>query len=99
MASSRPSSLRAPAGDHAVAGDLLFGHAEIDRTVFDEHVELLKRLLVQEQGNAFARGELAAGMLSSDALIAAAEPGFAPLVFKLLQYFLHMSAVLDRLFC
>ena len=35
----------APAGDDAVAGDLVLLHAEIGRAVLDEHVELLEGVL------------------------------------------------------
>ncbi len=64
----------APAGDDAVAGDLLRLHAELGGAVLDEHVELLERALVEQQLDAFARGQLAALVLRLDALVAAAEP-------------------------
>ena len=48
-------------------------HAELDRAVLDEHVELLERALVEQQFDALARGQLAAGVLRLDALLAAAE--------------------------
>ena len=62
---------RAPAGDHAVAGDLGLLHAEVVGAVLDEHVELLERILVHEQLDALARGELAALVLRLDAPLAA----------------------------
>ena len=49
---------RAPAGHHAVAGDLSLLHAEIGAAVLDEHVELLERAVVEQQFDALARGEL-----------------------------------------
>ena len=58
---------RAPAGDDAVAGDLLLLHAEIGGAVLDEHVELLERALVEQQLDALARGQLAALVLRLDA--------------------------------
>ena len=66
---------RAPAGDHAVAGDLGLLHAEVDGAVLDEHVELLERALVEQQLDALARGELAALVLRLDARLAAAQRG------------------------
>ena len=73
---------RAPAGDDAVAGDLVvLVHAEIDAAMLHEHVEFLERAVVEEKFDAFARGELAALVLGVDALLTAAEPGaFAALV-------------------
>ena len=50
---------RAPAGDHAVAGDFGLLHAEIGAAMFDEHVEFLERSVVEQQFDAFARGQLA----------------------------------------
>ena len=71
---------RAPAGDHAVAGDLGLLHAEVGGAVLDEHVELLERALVEQQFDALARGQLAALVLGVDAGLAAAQAGlFAPL--------------------
>ena len=66
---------RAPAGDHAVAGDLGLLHAEVVGAVLDEHVELLERALVEQQLDALARGELAALVLGLDARLAAARRG------------------------
>ena len=65
----------APAGDHAVAGDLGRLHAEIVAAMLDEHVELLERIVVEQEFDALARGELALGVLGRDALLAAAEAG------------------------
>jgi hypothetical protein len=64
---------RAPAGDHAVAGDFCL-HAEVGAAVLDEHVELLEGALVEQQLDALARGQLALGVLRLDALLAAAPP-------------------------
>src|SRR5208282_4531820 len=67
---------RAPAGDDAVAGNLVFlVHAEIDAAMLHEHVEFLERIMVEQQFDAFARRQLAAGVLGVDALLTAAEPG------------------------
>ena len=72
----------APAGDDAVAGDLLvLVHAEIDAAMLHEHVEFLERAMVEQKLDTFARGELAALVLGVDTLLAAAEAGaFAPFV-------------------
>ena len=66
---------RAPAGDDAVAGNLGLLHAEIGAAMLDEHVEFLERSMVEQQFDAFARGQLALGVLRLDARLAAAEPG------------------------
>ena len=64
---------RAPAGHHAVAGDLGRLHAEVVAAVLDEHVELLEGVVVEQEFDALAGGELALGVLRCDALLAAAE--------------------------
>ena len=72
---------RAPAGDHAVAGDLGLLHAEFVGAVLDEHVELLERALVEQEFDALARGQFAALVLGLDAGLAAAQPRLvAPLL-------------------
>ena len=82
----------APAGDHAVAGDLGLLHAEIDAAVLDKHVELLERALVEKQLDPLARGELAARVLGLDALPPAAFARPAPPNLKLFKDFLHASS-------
>ena len=64
---------RAPAGHHAVAGDLRLLHAEIGAAVLDEHVEFLERAVIEQKVDALARGELALGVLRRNALLSAAE--------------------------
>src|SRR5262249_3486863 len=81
----------APAGHHAIAGDARLLHAEIDAAVLDIHVELLKGVLVEQELEPLARGELAAGMLGLDASEPAALPCPAPPNFKLFQDFLHAA--------
>ena len=56
-------------------GILVVCHAEIVAAVLDEHVELLERVVIEQQFDALARGELALGVLRGDALLAAAETG------------------------
>ena len=66
---------RAPAGHHPVAWNLGLLHAEIVAAVLDEHVEFLERVVIEQEFDALARGELALGVLRRDALLAAAEAG------------------------
>ena len=80
---------RAPAGDHAVAGELLLGHAEIDRAVLDEDAVFLERALVEQRLDAFAGGELAALVLGRDALLAAAEMGLGPAPGQFVDDLIH----------
>ena len=80
----------APAGDDAVAGHLVLLHAELGRAVLDEHVEFLERSLVEQQLDALAGGQLAAGVLRLDALLAAAELRTGTTVFKGVQDILHL---------
>ncbi len=79
----------APAGDHAVAGNALLLHAEVVAAVLDEHVELLEGVLVEQQVEALAGGELALGVLGGDAPLAAAGPGLRPPLLELLEDVLH----------
>ena len=81
---------RAPAGDDAVPGHLGLLHAELGRAVLDEHVEFLERSLVEQQLDALARGQFAAGMLRLDALLAAAELGPCPPLLEGVQDVLHL---------
>src|ERR1700727_2313671 len=66
---------RAPTGHHPVAWNLGLSHAEVVGAMFDEHVELFERVVIEEEFDALARGELALGVLRGDALLAAAETG------------------------
>ena len=59
----------------AVARDLGLLHAEIVAAMLDEHVELLERIVVEQEFDPLARGELALGVLRRDALLAAADAG------------------------
>ena len=63
----------APAGDDSVARHVLLLHAKIRGAVFDEHVELLKRIVVEQQLYALAGGKFAFGVLGVDAPLPAAE--------------------------
>jgi hypothetical protein len=48
-------------------------HPEIQAPVFDELVDLLKRILVQQQIDALTRGELAFRFLAGETFFAAAK--------------------------
>src|SRR5258708_32668642 len=83
----------APAGDHAVARNLGLLHAELGRTVLDEHVELLERALVHQELHALARGELAALVLRLDAGGPAAGAGAGAALRELVYDVLHVSTL------
>ena len=57
--------------------------------VLDVHVELLEGVLVHEQLDALARGQLAALVLGVDARLPAAEPRLRPPPLQLVQHFFH----------
>ena len=89
-----PAVDRAPAGDHAVAVGSLLLHAEIGAAMGDEHVELLKGALVEQQLDPLARGQLALGVLRVDPLLAAAQPGLGAALFEFLENVFHVPAPL-----
>ena len=57
---------RAPAGDDAVAQELLLVHVEIGGAVGDEGVQLPEGTRIQQGRDSFTRGHLALGMLRVD---------------------------------
>ncbi len=57
--------------------------------MLDEHVEFLERALVEQQVDALARRQLAAGMLGCDALVAAAEFRAGAAFFKGVEDVFH----------
>ena len=67
--------IEAVAGDEAVAVDDLLIHAEIAAAVADELVHLFEGAFVEQQVDAFARGELAFLVLLVPALLAAPRLG------------------------
>src|SRR3546814_3407273 len=79
----------AVAGHHAVAGDLLLLHAEVEAAVLDIHVPLLEGALVEQDLQALARGQLALGVLRLDALLAAADRRLRAHRLEPLKYVLH----------
>src|SRR5690606_30668538 len=85
----------APARHHAIAGNLLFRHAEVRRPVGDEHVELLERAFVEEHFDALARRQLPFGVLGLDALPAAAETGLIAPRLELIEHLTHQKPAFD----
>ena len=79
----------APAGDHPVACRFVVLHAEIGTAMADEHVELFKAVLVQQQFDAFARGQFAAGVLCVDAFLSAAKARVFAAPFEFGKDILH----------
>ncbi len=67
----QPAVDRPPPRDDAVAGDAVRLHAKVGRAVFDEGVEFFEAALVQQDFQALAGRELAAGVLGLDALFPA----------------------------
>ena len=60
--------------------------------MLDVHVELLERVLVEQQLDALARGQLAALVLGVDARLAAAETGLVAPPLEFLDDVFHGSA-------
>jgi hypothetical protein len=54
-----------------------------------EHVEFLEGGIVEQQFDALARGELAAGVLGVDALLASAKTSFAAAAFQFGEHGFH----------
>ncbi len=63
----------AVSGNDAVAGKLLFGHAEVETAVFDELVEFFEGVLVEKNGDALARRHFAVGLLPIEPVLSAAQ--------------------------
>src|SRR5665213_299718 len=76
---------RAPAGDHAVAGEALLFHAEVVTAVLDEHAALLEGVFVEKNVETFAGGELALGVLGLDAPGAPAGAGLCAALFEFFE--------------
>ena len=77
------------AGHHAVARDLLVGHAEVTAAVLDEHVPLLEGAFVEQDIEALARGQLALAVLGLDPLFPAAGARRRALLLEPPEDFLH----------
>ena len=79
----QPAVDRARAGDDAVAGDLVAGHAEIDAIVLYVEVQLFEAALVEQDFEPFARGQLALRVLRGDPRLPAAQLGRVAAPFQL----------------
>ncbi len=67
--------------------------------MLDEHVELLERVVIEQEFDALARRELALGVLGGDALLAAAQAGALAAGVEAGENVLHAEigrAVLDE---
>src|SRR6185503_6130134 len=73
------------AGDHPVAGALLLVHAEIERAMDDELVQLLEGPRVEQEGDPLTGGEPAVGLLAGAALFAPSRLRFAIAAAQLLE--------------
>ena len=83
---------RAPGDDYTIARRFRrLVHAEIGRAVLDEHVELLEGVLIHQQRDALACGQLAALVLRIDARLPAAEPRVLAPHLQLFQDVFHRS--------
>ncbi len=85
----QPPVDRARPRHHAVAGNDLVSHAEIDAVMLDIHVEFLKRPGIEQHVEPLARGQLALGVLRVDPLLPAAHARSPPLCLKLIDDGLH----------
>src|SRR5205823_10425222 len=88
---------RAPAGDDAVGIGPLVVEAVRPVAVLREHVRFDERAGVEEELQAFARGQLAAGVLAFDGLPAAALDGLGLALGELRQSFLNGRAMVGPL--
>ena len=79
----------AVAGDHAIARDLVFFHAEVHAAVLHKHVPLFKRAFVKQQLQTLAGREFAFFVLRVDAFLATAQTRELALGFKLFKDVLH----------
>src|SRR4029077_17396776 len=66
---NRPSAYEPAAGDDGVAPGPFFLHLEVVGAVAHEGVELLEGAGIEEQVDALARGQLAAGVLLLDGFL------------------------------
>ena len=80
------------AGNHTIAGHLLFRHAELVAIVFDKHVPFFKRTGVEKHFNSLTRRQLTLCMLRVDAALSATEPRLGALILKRLDDIVHILA-------
>ena len=86
----QPPVDHAVAGHHAVAGNPVVGHVEVDATVLDEHVPFLEAAGVEQQFDALARRQFALRVLRVDALLPAAQSRGGTFLVELPDDFLHV---------
>src|SRR5690606_18597320 len=79
----------APAGDNAIAGDLLFGHAEVGRAVGDEHIVFFEAAFVEQHFDTLTCRQLALGMLGVNTALAAAKARLGAPLLQLFQNRAH----------
>ena len=60
--------------------------------MLDEHVEFLERVVIDQELDALARGQLALGVLRGDALLAAAEPRAGAAAVEPGKHVFHLSS-------
>ena len=77
------------AGYDAVAGNALFGLAEVLRAVLDEFVDLLEGAFIEEQFQPLAGREFALGVLARAALLAATGIGLGVASAEFVEFFLQ----------
>ena len=80
---------RAPAGDDAVAGDVLLLHAEIGAAMGLEHVVFFEAALIEQQFDALTRGQLALGVLTVDPALTSAKARGVAAAFKFGEHIGH----------
>src|SRR5262249_54830115 len=84
-----PAIDRAPTGHNPVTGDFRFFHSEFVGPMFDEHVELLERTLIEQKLDTFPRGELSARVLGLDPRLATAEAGLLAALLEFIEDVFH----------
>ena len=86
---NRATVYRAPAGDHAVARDFPFFHAEFMAIMFDEHVDFFETALIEQQVDALAGRQLATAVLCFDAGFTASQTRHAAAFFEFFNNIPH----------
>src|SRR5262249_26935851 len=61
--------------NHTIAEILLFAHAEVESAMFDELVDFLKGILVEEKRDSLARTQFTFGFLAVETVLASSELG------------------------
>lgn len=81
---------RAPPGHNTITGHGLRFHAKVIASMSNEHVELFKRVFIQQKTNAFAGRQLALVVLRSNTLFSTAEPCLRASVFEFFENVFHI---------